>query len=103
MKKVKSSQLQLFLQQKIIGETFQPAAKRFSQHFPRLTVQEEKPAVALHHIEEHPEEEQNCKMAVLTKTQGFVDRNCTEAVLIQEFAPELNRRLEGAGAMCLYL
>ena len=60
-------------------------------------------AVAAHHAEEHPDLTPRFAMTVLNSGGGFVLRKCMEAVHIKSHDPELNRRLEGSGAMDLYL
>ena len=59
-------------------------------------------AVELHHVSEHPNLVPKFAMCKLHKGEGHVFRKCCEAVVIHSRDPELNRKIEGRGAMELY-
>ena len=86
-----------------IGETKQTAAKRFSQHLPNMNGGEQPDsAIALHHVQDHPGQPPKLCIMKLCKGGGHVLRKCQEAVRIKIADPDLNRRIEGSGAMDLY-
>ena len=85
-----------------IGETKQPAADRFRQHFPSGKKADEDSSVAQHHYEQHPNQEPDFEMVVLGRGSGFTLRKCREAVLIDIEQPSINKVAEGSGAMDLH-
>ena len=94
--------------QKYVGETKQFVSKGFKQHrmnllYPNMNGGgQPNSAAALHHAEAHPGLVPKFYVAKLASGGGYVYRKCLEAVLIQKIDPELNRRIEGSGAMDLY-
>ena len=84
-----------------IGETKQPAAKRFRQHYPREEGVADS-SIAEHHKKEHQGVAPDLEMGVLGSRGGYVYRKCLEAVWIQQLDPKINKLKEGSGCMNLY-
>ena len=74
-----------------IGETVQPAADRFRQHFPTGKVADKDSSVAMHHKEKHPGQDPKLDMVVLGHGGGFVRRKSLEGILIKKKQPEINK------------
>ena len=77
-----------------IGETVQPIADRFRQHFPSGKLADKDSSVAMHHTERHPEQEPNLEVVVLGRGGGFVRRKTLEGTLIQKKQPQINKLMK---------